>query len=90
MSTAGGSTPRSDASETNPLVISGEAMEILELVPTVPRLENIFGHLKGCEYYDDESDEETYESNVNDPVRNRPYSFNKISVDNWRSYVDDE
>ena len=61
--------------EANPLAISGEATEILELVPTVPRLENLLGQLKGCEYYDDESDEETYESNVNDPVCDQAYCF---------------
>ncbi|KAG8705774.1 hypothetical protein FRC09_002767 [Ceratobasidium sp. 395] len=81
ISSASGSTIDSEAEE-NALVISGEATEILELVPTVPRLENLLGHLKGCEYYDDESDEETYESNVNDPLRRR-----RVTLEDLRSTV---
>ncbi|KAG9088727.1 hypothetical protein FRC06_001904 [Ceratobasidium sp. 370] len=89
----------SKSAETNELVISGEAAEILELVPAVPRLENLMSHLKGCEYYDDESDEETYESNVNDPVRafiyylagflpnNAQLRRRRVTLENLRSTV---
>ncbi|KAG8720777.1 hypothetical protein FRC08_018236 [Ceratobasidium sp. 394] len=82
VSAASGFGIGSKSAETNELVISGEATEILELVPTVPRLENILSHLKGCEYYDEESDEETYESNVNDPLRRR-----RVTLENLRSTV---
>ncbi|CAE6438352.1 unnamed protein product [Rhizoctonia solani] len=68
--------------ETNTLVISGEVSEILELVPTVPRLESLLQHLRGCEWNDDESDEETYESNVNDPLRRR-----RMTLDELRNIV---
>ncbi|KDN49775.1 hypothetical protein RSAG8_01840, partial [Rhizoctonia solani AG-8 WAC10335] len=68
--------------ETNALVISGGVSEILELVPTVPRLESLRQHLRGCEWNDDESDEETYESNVNDPLRRR-----RVTLGDLRSIV---
>ncbi|KEP54434.1 sister chromatid cohesion protein DCC1 [Rhizoctonia solani 123E] len=68
--------------ETNTLVISGEVSEILELIPTVPRLESLLQHLRGCEWNDDESDEETYESNVNDPLRRR-----RMTLDELRNIV---
>ncbi|CAE6428377.1 unnamed protein product, partial [Rhizoctonia solani] len=71
-----------EPSETNTLVISGEVSEILELVPTVPRLEKLLHHLKGCEWNDDDSDEETYESNVNDPLRRR-----RVTLDELRNIV---
>lgn len=71
----------STAGETDSLVISGEVTEILELVPTVPRLESLLHHLRGCEYNDDESDEETYESNVNDPVRDLLLWLTGIMID---------
>ncbi|KAJ1304701.1 hypothetical protein OPQ81_005840 [Rhizoctonia solani] len=67
-----------EADESNTLVISGEVSEILELVPTVPRLESLHHHLRGCEWNDDESDEETYESNVNDPLRKRRVTLNEL------------
>ncbi|KAG8746962.1 hypothetical protein FRC10_002761 [Ceratobasidium sp. 414] len=82
VSAASGSALGSKSVETNDLVITGEAAEILELVPTVPRLENILSHLKGCEYHDDESDEETYESNVNDPLRRR-----RVTLESLRATV---
>ncbi|CAE7206119.1 unnamed protein product [Rhizoctonia solani] len=71
-----------EPNETNTLVISGEVSEILELVPTVPRLESVLKHLRGCEWNDDESDEETYESNVNDPLRRR-----RVTLDELRDLV---
>ncbi|CAE6401006.1 unnamed protein product [Rhizoctonia solani] len=67
-----------ETDETDTMVISGEVSEILELVPTVPRLENLLHHLRGCEWNDDESDEETYESNVNDPLRRRRVTLNEL------------
>lgn len=82
VSTAAGAALDSESEKANELVISGDAAEILELVPTVPRLENILGHLKGCEYYDDESDEETYESNVNDPLRRR-----RVTLEDLRNLI---
>ncbi|QRV93859.1 sister chromatid cohesion protein [Ceratobasidium sp. AG-Ba] len=78
VSTNSGTPIDSRTEKIDEIVISGEAAEILELVPTVPRLENILGHLKGCEYYDEESDEETYESNVNDPLRRRRVTFEDL------------
>ncbi|QRV79191.1 sister chromatid cohesion protein [Ceratobasidium sp. AG-Ba] len=78
VSTNSGTPTDSQTEKIDEIVISGEAAEILELVPTVPRLENILGHLKGCEYYDEESDEETYESNVNDPLRRRRVTFEDL------------
>ncbi|KAG8728721.1 hypothetical protein FRC11_010341 [Ceratobasidium sp. 423] len=67
-----------ESGETNTLVISGEVSEILELVPAVPRLESLLHHLRGCEWNDDESDEETYESNVNDPLRRRRVTLGEL------------
>ncbi|CAE6419810.1 unnamed protein product [Rhizoctonia solani] len=66
------------STEASTLVISGEVSEILELVPAVPRLEKLLHHLRGCEWNDDESDEETYESNVNDPLRRRRMTLDEL------------